>query len=216
MGGFGSGRCSEVRKPCVDAHGVALRAGELRRGGASGSLSWGDPARPIGAVNFRSTGTRFFVSYRFRDGDKAEWFSDEIFLAPTRAGFGGMRTYFRCPGAECNRRVETPYFAKGRFRCRRCQGLAYESQYDDVEHRARRRANKRHGRLRYGAWMPFAFAPIVRPKGMLRRKFWRMQDSVDEADCHASAARAIRLKALVDRLRKDDRKARAQTSAFDR
>jgi hypothetical protein len=76
MGGFGSGRqAGAAKKPRVEAHAVALRVGELRRRGAlradaSGTLSCGDPARPLGAVDFRSTGTRWIVNYR--NGDSAE------------------------------------------------------------------------------------------------------------------------------------------------
>jgi hypothetical protein len=183
---------------------VALQAGELRRRGAlrpdaSGTLTWGDPARPLGAVSFRSTGTRWIVNYRNGDGAEPQFVTEEIFLAHTLAGFGGVRTYFRCPGEECNRRVEVLYFAEGRFRCRRCHGLAYESQYEDVDRRARRRANKRRARLRYAGWAPFVYAPIVRPKGMWRRKFWRLQDSIDAGEYLACEMFTARLRRMADK-----------------
>jgi hypothetical protein len=59
MGGIGSGRHTGAKKPRVEAHRVALRVGDLQRAGALradawGTLSWGDPQRPLGAINFRS------------------------------------------------------------------------------------------------------------------------------------------------------------------
>ena len=47
-------------------------------------------------------------------------------------------------------------------------------------------------RLSYEPLRPFLYAPVVRPKGMWRRKFWRLQDSVDEAD----RARSMKVRAI--------------------
>lgn len=204
MGGIGSGRHKWASKLRVEIHALALRVGELRRWGALrdgawGTFPWDDPEQPLGAINFRSAGTRLVISYRIGIGADARSFTEEIFLARVRAGFGGMRNYFRCPDPDCNRRVEALHFAKGRFRCRRCHGLVYEPQYEDADHRAYRRANKLRARLRYEAWRPFILAPIVVPKRMWRRKFWRLQDAIDEADCIASMTCAARSEALADR-----------------
>jgi hypothetical protein len=205
MGGIGSGWLAGAKKLRVETHAVALRVGELARRGAlradaSGTLTWGDPERAFGAVNFRSAGTRLVLSYRIGDGDRAHHVAEHIPLARVGAGFGGMRTYFRCPGEGCNRCVEVLYLANGRFRCRRCHNLAYESQYEAAHRRARRRATKMRARLRYGAWEPYAWAPVARPKGMWRRKFWRLQDAIDKADHVATAAHVMQLRALADKV----------------
>jgi hypothetical protein len=141
------------------------------------------------------------LNYCIGDGDAAQHVTEEIYLKRLCAGFGGMRTYFRWPAPECNGRVEVLHHAEGgRFRCRRCHGLVYECQYEDSTRRAARRANKPRTRLRYAAWQPFVLGPIVRPKGMWRRKFWRLQDAIDEADYVATAVCVMHLQALADKV----------------
>jgi hypothetical protein len=46
----------------------------------------------------------------------------------------------------CGRRVMALYLVSGRCRCRRCHHLTYESQYQDAERRAMRRADKARAR----------------------------------------------------------------------
>ena len=223
MGGIGSGRQKWACKPRVEALNVALRAGELRRrgalrDGACGTLTWGPPSEPVASIKFRSTESTLIVSYYvayssadipclISNGDDFErlimsgfdlrYEIETIRLATVRGGFGGTRSYFCCPDPDCNRRVEVLYLAGARFRCRRCLGLVYESQYEDADHRTYRRANKLRARLRYERWWPFVRAPIVLPKRMWRRKFWRLQDEIDEADCIASVACAKRVEILA-------------------
>jgi hypothetical protein len=70
-------------------------------------------------------------------------------------------------------------------------------------------------RLDYERWRAFNLAPIVRPKGMWRRRFRRLQDAIDEADLMANAASTMRLRALNDRMRNRGRKMQAQSSAVE-
>ena len=63
---------------------------------------------------------------------------DVIGLTTTRPRFGGVRWWFRCPGAECGRRVGALYLPTGgvHFRCRVCHGLTYRKQQNGHRDRA--------------------------------------------------------------------------------
>jgi hypothetical protein len=169
MGGFGSGRHSGAKKGRVEAH-VALNLIELQRAGAlapgaSGTLSSGAEAQPTAAIAFRTSTADFTLTYHVADGASERSIAERVQLARVAAGFGGTRHYFRCPGPGCGRRVVVLYLASGLIRCRRCHGLAYESQREDARRRAERRADKARARLRYGLWRPFDVAPWLGPKG---------------------------------------------------
>src|SRR5215470_1773311 len=47
----------------------------------------------------------------------------------TAAGWGGRRCWFACPG--CERCARVLYRSGSQWRCRRCVGLTYASQYED-------------------------------------------------------------------------------------
>jgi hypothetical protein len=128
-----------------------------------------------------------------------------VALSSVPVAFGGARAYFLCPSAECGRRVAVLYFAKGAFRCRRCHGLAYESQRDDAVRRARRHADKLRTRLNGPRWRAFALAPAVRPKGMWRRTFGRLHGATVAADAVANAtfvADVAKMISKIDRRRR--------------
>ena len=183
MGGFGSGRHEGAKKPRVEAHN-ALKVSDLPR-----------ERIPPGAREFT-------LSYQLGEGAGAKSVMERVKLDRVPTSFGGARTYFRCPGVGCDRRVMALYFASDQFRCRRCHDLAYESQCEDAEQLIRRHAAKARARLGYPAWRPFSLAPIARPKGMRRSKFLRLQYFVDVADEIASAEWVMRTRALADRLDK--------------
>jgi hypothetical protein len=152
MVGFGSGRGAKKRR--VEAH-IALKVNDLR-----------SEHVPPGATDFT-------LSYQLGEGEGAKSVVERVEPDRVPSSLGGTRNYFRCPGAECSRRVMALYLVSGLFRCRRCHGLAYECQGEDAKRRAERRADKARAHLRYRIWRPFDLAPITRPKGMWRSKFWR-------------------------------------------
>lgn len=65
---------------------------------------------------------------RFEDGT-CKPIGETIDIVHSSRHFGGSVPYFICPGERCGRRVAKLYQNTGRFRCRRCSRLAYESQY---------------------------------------------------------------------------------------
>jgi hypothetical protein len=201
MGGIGSGRRGGLKKRRVEAH-IALKVGELQHAGglapgASGTLSWGAAAVTMA---FRASAADLTLRYRVDDGANSQDILERVPLVRVAAGFGGMRCYFRCPGLGCGRRALVLYLTRGLFRCRRCHGLAYESQCEDAERLIVRHADKARARLGYPIWRPFSLAPIARPKGMWRCKFLRLQYSVDEADEIATTAHVRGLRALADKV----------------
>lgn len=85
-------------------------------------------------------------------------------LDRTYPRFGGVRYWFLCPRPDCGRRVALVYVAGREFVCRRCLGLAYESQRENRRWRALRRSQKVRMRLEGSANILMPFPP--RPRGM--------------------------------------------------
>ena len=87
----------------------------------------------------------------------------------TSCTYGGMRPWFVCPVPHCSRRVAILYDDHGRFACRRCLKLAYNSQRRTVDRQALRRAQL----VRIGAASSRRSDEEFpgRPKGMHRRTY---------------------------------------------
>ena len=85
------------------------------------------------------------------------------------------RRWFRCPG--CARRCRVLYGGK-RFRCRLCQGLRYETQYESTTQRANRRSCKIRKRLGGSTSLMEEFPP--RPSGMHRATYNSLEELDDE------------------------------------
>jgi hypothetical protein len=185
MGGPGSGRHNGVKKRRVESC-LALDANELRcegalAPGACGELSWQRESKPVASLAFRAEVDALVLAYLAEDIAASDVIEQRIKLSDSPGAFGGLRVYFLCPGAGCHRRVAMLYFARGAFRCRHCHGLAYESQAEDRQRRARRRADKRRARLGSPRSRPGSL-PVPRPKGMWRRTFARLQERAVAAD----------------------------------
>lgn len=106
-----------------------LRRDGIREAGASGHISWrcalGDSAR----VGFRleAHGLRLRYTIRRHDGIGSEAIDELIRIVTTATRFGGCRHWFAC--RSCDRRCRKIY-GGSRFRCRKCHGLGYRSQYE--------------------------------------------------------------------------------------
>jgi hypothetical protein len=68
-------------------------------------------------------------------------------LDNTGCFLGGKRTWFRCPNLNCGRRAAKLYLGSRYFACRRCYGLAYQSQCYGWRDRALTQAGKLRKRL---------------------------------------------------------------------
>ena len=182
MGGRGSGRPSghglSVEK-CHEFHSIDLawlRKQNLLRVGTWSTLRWSRGAQEAGSIKFAvlSQGIRLVYRRREHGGDWQD--VDEIIpLVETPAQFGGSRQWFRC--LSCQKRCRIIYCGSY-FRCRRCHGLKYDTQYEPDFARAATAALKIRSRLGAKSGIDDPFPP--KPKGMHRRTYERLRDEEEQ------------------------------------
>jgi hypothetical protein len=209
MGGCGSGRHRGAKKRCVETC-ISLNVNELRRSGAltpgaTGTFIWERNGDAAPCVAFRAHKAALILSYFDQRAVEPRDVEQHLALSSVPAAFGGSRAYFLCPGAECGRRVSVLYFRGGVFRCRHCQGLAYESQREDARKRARRRADKLRARLRLPQRRPLALPILIKPKGMWSRTFERLRGHAIAAESVATAAQVAHWVRLLRRVNRRQR-----------
>jgi hypothetical protein len=117
------------------------------------------------------------LSYRSKTGG-GEWKDVEypVAIEWTNCHYGGQRAWFRCPVADCGKRVAILYSGKV-FACRHCYNLAYESQRESETDRVARQADKIRRRL---GWKPGILnANGWKPKGMHWQTFEKLRTDYD-------------------------------------
>jgi hypothetical protein len=125
--------------------------------------------------------------------------AETIRILHLRCRFGGSRPLLVCPGpgdgTDCGRRITKLHLSRRYFLCRRCNKLAYRSQYEQTWQRALRRANKLKQRLGIdvGIGEPFP----EKPKGMWARTFDHLLAEMLEAEILAYEAQANMFKRLA-------------------
>jgi hypothetical protein len=153
--------------------------------GQSFSLSWSRGGEPSGSIGVRTEADTVVLMFHARRGGHAEWKSVEqrVPITWTACHLGGRRAWFRCTGYSsgryCGRRVALLYGAGELFACRKCCGLAYESQQESSRHRGLGKAQKIRMRLGGSPSMLDCFPG--RPKGMHWRTYTRLRNSHDVA-----------------------------------
>lgn len=113
------------------------KAGYLRMGKLDGmTLSWSRRGEPAGAISVdfqmntwpeKSFIDLHYVSHSNRD-EAEEKLDYRVSLLSTFCRYGGMRWWFQCPDASCERRVRILYQSGKYFVCRKCARLWYDSQ----------------------------------------------------------------------------------------
>ena len=176
MGGCGSGRRGGARDTTGEYLRMDVRFMERQgylRAFCAGSLYWSRRGERFASINFRAEPDRIVLSYRNRArGEEWESLEYPVPLERTPCNYGGFRPWFLCPARGCGRRTAT-LFGGRIFACRRCYGLAYESQRQSPRDRAADRAEKILKRLRADDYTIFDSLP-PRPKGMHRRTYERL------------------------------------------
>jgi len=210
-GSYGSGRHHGAKKRRIESC-LALNVNELGRQGVltpgvSGTLAWETERGAASSVAFRADSAGLVLSHDDALGAESLSVGQRVALASLPAAFGGARVYFICTGADCGRRVSMLYFAHGLFLCRRCHGLAYQSQSEDARRRARRRADKLRAQIGGPRWQAFTLKLMRRPTGMWRRTFNRLLRSAAVADAVANASYVAGLARLIGKV--DRRRQRA-------
>lgn len=181
MGGYGSGRFSHCGRRPTTSQRFALdarslhRYGVLREGGrfsidveyANGLIAEIDACYTRGRV-------RLAPDYHSRD-NRLDLQLEDLLVDWTDCHFGGSRPWFICPHGTCRRRAAILYWESG-FACRRCLGLAYESQNEQPLDRLCRRVSKYSAKLvtREGL-------PNQKPARMHDRTYFRLLHAIDGA-----------------------------------
>jgi hypothetical protein len=190
MGGRSSSRYASDRSKRCEGHlaldlawvrrNSLLRSGQpvpitLSRGGKHRGNNLNALALPDGVR----------LMYRTRRDNDGAWedVSETMPYVWTRTRFGGRRAWFKCLG--CGRGCRVLY-GGSRFRCRRCHGLTYRSQYEPAYERANEQANKLRKRVG-GKGNAFTIGNTIgieefppKPRGMHWATYWRLKERYDE------------------------------------
>lgn len=178
MGGPGSGNTMRwgTRATCESFRGTGAR------------LSWNLGGEPAGSIWCDIHDCGMELTYRSREPGSDEW-RDVRELIPftyTSQKLGGRRLWFECKS--CRRRCAVLY-GGSRYRCRKCWGLAYQSQREEVQDRLIRRARKL--RRRYGGSECLDEPFPDKPKG---RHWAPYERAMREADALELAADRLMLR----------------------
>ena len=128
---------------------------------AGGSFTWawtcnGEPVGNIG-VAVESGAVRLIYSIQGHDNQWRDA-SQSITVQTTPCHYGGSRPWFACP--ICRDRAAVLYLRSGRFACRHCNRIAYQSQSGSMHHRVcnlyHRLADKlEDGKPKWQRWATF-------------------------------------------------------------
>lgn len=179
MGGYGSGRSSG--RPTTGG----FRRLDVRRwnregffagGPRCGTWTWSREGEVMASIGYQATRAAVTLDYK-SNGEPQRY---TVSLEWTPCHYGGARPWFRCPASGCGRRCAVLYGGRI-FACRRCHGLAYESQREDRSSRLMRKADRIRARL--GAEPRDDVE--VKPPRMHWRTFERLAAEVERADCES-------------------------------
>ena len=149
------------------------------------SLSWSRGGRETGSIRLaiREDSISFVYRHR-RQGHEWQDVNEFVPLVRTSTRFGGCRLWFKCLG--CGSRCRILY-GGARFRCRGCNKLKYETQYEPPFARSASAALKIRERLgcKGGLDEPFP----AKPKGM----HWKTYERLSEEEQGLQDAWAIGL-----------------------
>jgi hypothetical protein len=139
----GSGRPG-YRLKSEDSRSIDIRrwnkAGLLRQGRAF-VWEWDVDGEPSGSVGVVRTEAGISLNYKVGNDQR-------VLITSTPCHFGGVRTWFRCPG--CFSRAAVLYLRGGRFACRRCQSISYRSQSGSATDRISNRLLQLEAQLEAG------------------------------------------------------------------
>jgi hypothetical protein len=180
------------------------REGRLRPGQYF-SCSWSRRGEPAGSINVRTEPDAVILIYRFRSRPTSEWklIEQRVPITWTACHLGGRRPWFvcsvSCNGRYCGRRAGVLYGAGELFACRRCYGLAYESQQEVQRHRRISQAQKI--RMRLGG-SPNLCEPFPeKPKRMHWRTYLRLRARAEAAQDHSNVLAIAWVNRLEQRLK---------------
>jgi len=184
MGGYGSGRRGWKGKveSCRSLGVTRLNKEGWLQPGTGVSLEWRTDGEQVASIGLRAEADQLILNYRVYNGEDWTEVEETVPLARSPCRFGGMRTYFICPGEKngqpCFRRVTKLFLGGQYFLCRHCYDLAYASQSESRSFRLQRRADKR--KIALGGGPGTTIPP--KPKGMHWRTYWRHLTEIRSAE----------------------------------
>ena len=209
MGGVLSGRRKDRTRKTVESY-LMLDVNQLSekgclRPGCTSTCRW-IVGNEFFSINVHAEAERLRLSYAVRAGDGGqEGVVDTISVVYLRCRFGGSRAYFICSGpgdgTGCGRRVAKLHLSRRYFLCRKCNQLAYATQYEQPWQRALRRANQLRQRLGIAAGIAEPFPD--KPRGMWARTYGLRLNEILEAEMLANEAQANRIKRLLEQVEDD-------------
>lgn len=183
MGGFGSGRRAKLGKAVTEGSLSLdirwLQRMDSLRAGDFYNLRFPGGHKPTTRITVQVDSSELILSYQKRDAN-GQFLNLEypVGLAWTPCHYGGRRTWFICPESACGRRVAKLYLGdNGSFACRHCAGLAYASQREAADRRAKLRAGKIRKRLEWPQGILSQSAS--KPKGMHWKTYLRLRAEHD-------------------------------------
>ena len=172
MGGVGSGSYPRWKRKGVVEAAPGLNVLDLNKHGALGAgrrTTWAWSGGMSVSIEARDSFLRLSYNVRLNGGP---WHrvEESITISWTKCNYGGSRPWMHCP--QCQRRVVILYLT-GRFLCRRCGNLSYQTQNERCPgFRLLMRARKIRQRL---GMNPDSDAPIIwKPKWMRWHTFSRL------------------------------------------
>lgn len=169
MGGPGSGTWLRNSKNTTEQyHAIDIRKlgkkGKLQPG-ECGVLRWTRGGTPSAVVFYRALEDELRLIYAYRKDNTWLPVPVTLYFDYSDCHFGGVRQWFSC--ARCESRVAVIY--AGRFACRQCLNLVYESQRENAFLRSIRRWEKTMQKLGgETGGIP------ERPKGMHHETYFRL------------------------------------------
>jgi len=145
---------------------LLVRKGVLVSGDA-GRWRWLRNGTEVASIGYTVEQDRLHLNYQ--SNGRPVW--QPIPRRWTGCHFGGRRQWFGCP--TCERSVAVLYFRQGRFACRTCQNVAYQSQSEDFLTSIHRRRERFEARLD-GDWS--------RPKGMHLTTYKLLMSQIRECE----------------------------------
>ncbi|CAM5319817.1 hypothetical protein ECAE60S_00751 [Eoetvoesiella caeni] len=163
MGGLGSGQWSRLERKATTNQYQKLDVRQMHKDG------WLMPLMRISLQGSRGLRVLSVFEQELLIEEGGSRQSISLMWRPCH--FGGKRLTLLCPYC-CARLGYVLYHRGGAYRCRRCAGLSYPSQQENVYLRSVSRANRVRAKIDPGNTVMF---PIpVKPKGMHKKTYQRL------------------------------------------
>ena len=163
---------------------VLARRGLLRPGTFGWSWRNTVTGESRGSISARCEADHLVLMYSISDRNVQQ----TVDIDRTPCNLGGSRPWLRC--CRCRARVAVLFLVGGRFNCRRCGCVSYQSQSEDEIDRSWRRQQRLEARLCEDG---------VRPRGMWNSTYGRLLADLDACIVRREEGLEIQLVRLLGR-----------------